>query len=60
MPNFRDKKARAKYAHDDWNPNPLRRKPGNPWPSVTGEVKLEKSGLEYAHKVWRSMGYMGE
>ena len=60
VPNFRDKKARAKYAKDDWNPNPLRRKPGSPWPSITGEIKPARMGMEYAKKIWRSIGYLGD
>jgi predicted dehydrogenase len=60
VPNFRDKKSRARYAADDWNPNPLRRKKGNPWPSIKGEIKITEMGLEYARKVWRSIGYLGD
>ena len=68
VPNFRDKKARAKYANDEWNPNPLRRKPcgaeptrsAPPWPSITGEIKPTKMGMEYAKKIWRSIGYLGD
>lgn len=60
VPNFRDKATRAKYANDHWSPNPLTRKEGDPWPSILGDIKPTQMGLEYARKIWRSIGYYGE
>lgn len=60
IPDFRNKEERAKYADDHWNPDPLQRKEGYPWPSVLGDIKPPAEGLEYAKKVWDGMGYKGE
>ncbi|MBD3181773.1 hypothetical protein GF312_05740 [Candidatus Poribacteria bacterium] len=60
MPDFKNKEERSKYADDHWNPAPGRRKEDDPWPSITGEIKPTKEGLEYARKVWDKIGYHGE
>lgn len=60
VPDFRREGPRRKYAKDDWNPDPTRRREGDPWPSVRGEVKPSKKGLEYAREIWRRMGYEGD
>jgi predicted dehydrogenase len=53
VPDLREKSERKKYAHDDWNPDPSRRKPGYPYPSVLGDIKPTKEGLAFARKVWK-------
>ena len=60
IPDFRQESARAKYENDDWSPFPEDRKPGQPWPSIKGEVKPSKEAIEYSRKIWREMGYEGE
>ena len=60
IPNLRDPEERRKYADDHWNPDPLQRKDGYPWPSVKGDIKPPAEGLAYARKVWDSIGYKGE
>ncbi|MDP8218686.1 MAG: Gfo/Idh/MocA family oxidoreductase [Candidatus Theseobacter exili] len=39
IPDFRKPDVRAKYANDDWNPDPARHKKGYPLPSILGKVK---------------------
>lgn len=60
IPDFRNKSIRAKYAKDDWNPDPKRHKKGYPFPSILGDIKPPKKGLEFAKKIWREAGYQGE
>ena len=60
IPDFRDKSVRAKYAKDDWNPDPSRRKEGYPWPSILGDITPPAEGLARAKKKWKEMGYHGE
>jgi len=56
VPDFRNEEARARYASDRWNPDPSRRKQGDPWPSVLGEVKPTEKGLASAREVWERYG----
>ncbi len=60
VPDFRKKAERDKYREDHWNPDPTRRREGDPWPSIRGDVKLTKRQLAYARKDWQTMGYSGE
>ncbi|MBM4047529.1 MAG: Gfo/Idh/MocA family oxidoreductase [Planctomycetes bacterium] len=60
VPDFRKTAVRAAYAHDHWNPDPSRRTPNDPWPSILGDVKPSAEALDYARKVWKSIGYEGE
>jgi len=60
IPDFRDKAVRARYANDDWTPDPERRKEGDPWPSILGEIKPTKAGIAFAKKVWKQAGYGGD
>ena len=59
VPGFRDKPSRTQYAEDHWTPDPDRRQPGQPWPSVLGDIHPPEEGLAYARKVWEQMGYVG-
>jgi len=60
IPDFRKKEDRAKYANDDWNPDPERRREGYPWPSILGDMKPTEAGKAFARKVWQGRGYKGE
>ena len=60
VPDFRKKSVRAKYREDTWNPDPTRRKKGDPWPSILGKRAPHQEGLRTARRVWRQMGYTGE
>lgn len=57
VPDFRKPDVRAKYANDDWNPDPKLHKEGYPWPSVLGKIEPTEEGLKYAREVWRKYGF---
>lgn len=57
IPDFRSEEARKKYENDDWSPFPKDRRPGQPWPSILGELKPGEKGIELAHKIWSEKGY---
>ena len=57
IPDFRSKAARRKVARDDWSPDPDKRRKGQPWPSILGNVKPSARGIAYARKIWKSIGY---
>ncbi len=59
VPDFRKESTLRKYARDDWSPDPARRRKGQPWPSVQGDVRPTKKGLAYARRTWKEMGYTG-
>lgn len=56
IPDFRLKSARDKYRDDHWNPDPSQHKPGDPLPSVTGEIKPSVKARQLARKVWKGKG----
>ena len=55
VPDFRKKSERDKYRNDHWNPDPTRRKAGDPFPSIRGEIKPSRKALAHARKTWRSL-----
>jgi predicted dehydrogenase len=59
VPDLRKKAERRKFAQDDWapNPDPAKRRKGDPGPSILGEIKPSARGLAYARRIWRSIGY---
>ncbi|MAG37193.1 MAG: hypothetical protein CL878_13245 [Dehalococcoidia bacterium] len=60
VPDFRRPETRASYATDHWCPDPTRRKAGDPWPSIQGDLKPSAEGMTYARQVWADMGYAGD
>ena len=60
IPDFRNKSDRQKYKNDHWNPDPAQRKPGDPWPSILGDIKPTNQGVKYAEKNWKKEGYKGD
>ena len=60
VPDFRKKSERDKYRADDWNPDPTKKRPTDPYPSILGEVKPTREQLAYARKIWKSVGYRGK
>jgi predicted dehydrogenase len=60
VPDFRKQSVRKKYEHDDWSPDPARRKPGQPWPSIEGDKQPSAFALNVARKIWKKSGYTGE
>ncbi len=59
IPDFRKESVRKLYENDDWSPDPARRKPGQPWPSIEGDKKIPAFALAYARKIWKKSGYTG-
>ena len=59
VPDFRNEAERKAYENDHWSPDPERAGPGQPFPSVTGEIEPTPQALELAKKVWSEMGYEG-
>lgn len=53
VPDFRKESVRKKYERDDWSPDPARRKPGQPWPSVLGHIQPSQKSDAYAKQAWR-------
>ncbi len=57
VPDFRNEAERQEYENDHWSPDPERAGPGQPFPSITGEVQPSVEALELANKVWSKNGY---
>ena len=60
VPDFRDPEIRKQYADDDWSPDPRDRRPGQPWPSMLGDIRPTEAGIKFASEVWKKSGYTGE
>lgn len=60
IPDFRNETVRCQYEDDHWSPFPEDRQPGQPWPSIRGEITPTPEGIAYAREVWGEMGYHGE
>ncbi|MHB1295394.1 MAG: Gfo/Idh/MocA family protein [Anaerolineae bacterium] len=56
MPDFADEEARAAHAEDDWSPWPEDRRPGQPWPSIRGELHPSAEAMAHARQVWEELG----
>jgi len=57
VPDFRQAEVRRQYAQDDWSPDPAQHRPGQPWPSIRGDLPPSAQGLEYARRIWREGGH---
>ena len=60
VPDFRKKEVRAQYANDDWSPNPVTHRAGDPWPSVLSQITPPPKALAYAKEIWKKVGYTGD
>ncbi|MDF2721882.1 MAG: glycosyl hydrolase family protein 2 [Paenibacillus sp.] len=56
VPDFKDEAARKRHERDDWSPWPEDRRPGQPWPSVRGELAPTAEALASATKLWEEKG----
>lgn len=52
VPDFKDETARKLHELDDWSPWPEDRHPGQPWPSIRGELKPTAEAIANAKKLW--------
>ncbi|OGV83597.1 MAG: hypothetical protein A2340_00420 [Lentisphaerae bacterium RIFOXYB12_FULL_60_10] len=59
MPDFRKESSRKKFENDHWSPWPKDAGPGQPPPSIVGDLKPTKLALANAKRVWKSIGYKG-
>jgi hypothetical protein len=57
VPDFRDPVARQAVAGDHWSPNPAEKAPGQPLPSILGDIEPSPDAAAYARAVWAGMGY---
>ncbi len=48
IPDLRQESARQKYAQDDWTPDPEKRKPGQPFSSMLGDIQPSAAAEKYA------------
>lgn len=53
VPDFRDETVRQKYENDDWTPDPAKRKPGQPFSSVLGDIQPTEKAKKFAELVWQ-------
>jgi predicted dehydrogenase len=47
VPDFREAAVRREYADDDWSPDPAKRRPDQPWPSVLGDIRPGAEGCTF-------------
>lgn len=59
VPDFSDEKDRAAYEDDDWSPWPEDRRPGQPWPSVRGELIPTPDAVARAESIWTATDRLG-
>ncbi|WP_331714466.1 Gfo/Idh/MocA family protein [Auraticoccus cholistanensis] len=59
LPDFRDEEQRKLHEDDDWSPWPEDRRPGQPWPSVRGQLVPSDAAVAEAEKIWKETGYLG-
>ena len=59
VPDFRDETQRCAYENDHWSPFPEDAGPGQPYPSIRGDIKPSAAAVRYARKIWKEIGYEG-
>jgi predicted dehydrogenase len=57
VPNMRREEERQAYENDEWSPFPDDAAPGQPFPSIKGNIKPSAAAVRYARKVWQEIGY---
>ncbi len=60
MPNMRSEEERSAYENDEWSPFPEDAGPGQPFPSIKGNIKPNAAAVRFARKVWKGIGYEGK
>lgn len=60
IPDFRSEAVRVKYENENWSPFAEDRGPGQPPPSIRGNIEPTSKQKAAARKVWKEMGYEGE
>ncbi len=59
VPDFRKESSRKTVENDHWSPWPKDAAPGQPPPSILGQVSPPRKAIAHARKLWRSMGHRG-
>ena len=54
---MRDEAQRLACESDQWSPFPEDAGPGQPCPSIQGDIKPSAAAVRYARKVWKGIGY---
>lgn len=57
VPDFSKEEERRQHEHDDWSPWPEDRRPGQPWPSIRGQIVPSDEAVSYAEQIWKEKGY---
>jgi hypothetical protein len=60
VPDFKKECSRKGHEKDNFSPFPKFRGPGQPAPSILGQLEPKKEYLAYARKVWAGIGYHGK
>jgi len=62
MPDFKNEADRKKYENDTCSPFPSHAKTESAIlpPSILGAVKPSKNAMDYAKRIWKSIGYPGK
>jgi len=55
VPDFASEADRARYADDHWSPWPEHAGPGQPPPSILGDIEPSPEALENALRIWQDM-----
>jgi hypothetical protein len=57
IPDFKNEYIRKQYENDNWSPFCCgERSPGQPYPSIRGEIIPDEAALKHAREVWKSVG----
>lgn len=57
VPDFRKDEDRKKFEADNWSPNPDLAGPGQPKPSILGDIQPSEEAKTFARKVWGRQGW---
>ena len=57
VPDFRRESERGDFEHDHWSPDPARKTPDQPLPSVKGHIEPTDEAKRFAREVWSEVGY---
>jgi hypothetical protein len=55
IPNMRDEAQRTQAENDNWSPYPEDAGPGQPFPSIRGDIKPSAAAIKYANKIWKEL-----
>ncbi|CAG7654398.1 Gfo/Idh/MocA family protein [Paenibacillus allorhizosphaerae] len=56
VPDLSKEEVRKLHERDDWSPWPEDRRPGQPFPSIRGEIKPTDEMVAYANRYWAEKG----